>query len=185
MNPLITCEADLKRRVWQELQRATQDRHHEWRTPLLTSTGLEGALQARTLVLRHVDTVAWQLTFYTDSRSNKVLELQKNAQAAVVFWSKRLGWQIRLQASVTVHTEGPEVDAAWCRIYQSPSAGDYLSLATPGSPLHLQADSPEQSKRHHLALLSAQVTSLDWLELAQTGHRRAQMTPTTLDWRVP
>lgn len=185
MKPVITAEADLKKRVWQELQRATQDRHHEWRTPVLTSVGLEGALQARTLVLRHVDVASWQLTFYTDSRSNKVLELQKNAQATVVFWSKRLGWQIRLQSSVTVLTEGVAVTEAWSRLYQSPSAGDYLSAAAPGSPLHLQADNPGQSKCHHLALLSAQVTDLDWLELAQSGHRRALMTPTTLDWRVP
>jgi len=181
----MTSEAELKRRVWQELQRATHDRHHEWRTPMLTSTGLEGTPQARTLVLRRAAPALWQLTFYTDSRSNKVLELQKNPQATVAFWSKRLGWQIRLQASVTVLTEGPEVTEAWCELYQSPSAGDYLSLAAPGSPLALQANGPGRSKHHHLALLQVQVTSLDWLELASVGHRRALMTPTTLDWRVP
>ncbi len=171
--------------MWQELQRATQDRHHEWRTPALASLGLDGAPQVRTVVLRHADPALWQLTFYTDSRSTKVLELQKNSQVTLVFWSKRLGWQIRLQTRVTVHTDGPEVAAAWGRVQQSPSAGDYLSLVAPGSPLQLQADSPGQSEQHHLAVLSAQAMSLDWLELARAGHRRAFMTPTTLEWRVP
>jgi len=96
--------------------------------PVLTSVGLEGALQARTFVLRHVDVASWQLTFYTDSRSNKVLELQKNAQATVVFWNKRLGWQIRLQSRVTVLTEGFEVTEAWSRLCQSPWTGGCLEL---------------------------------------------------------
>lgn len=185
LTPPPLTEAELNKRVWQELQRATQDRHHEWRTPVLSSIGLDGAPQARTLVLRHVDRVLWQLTFYTDSRSAKVLELQNNDQAMVAFWSQRLGWQVRLQARVTVHTEGPAVAAAWDRVSQSPSAGDYLSSAAPGSPLGLSADRPGQSPQHHLAVLALQVTSVDWLELARFGHRRAHLTPTTVEWRVP
>ncbi len=180
-----TPDIDLRKRVWQELQRAALDRHHEWRTPVLASLGLDGAPQARTVVLRHADAGLWELTFYTDRRSTKVAELQKNAHASLVFWSKRLGWQIRLQTLVTVHTDGTKVAAAWDRVRQSPSAGDYLSLAAPGSPLQLQAGNPEQSEQHHLTVFCAKVVSVDWLELAKVGHRRALMTATTLNWRVP
>lgn len=185
LTSLMPSDADPRQHVWLALQRATQDRHHEWRTPVLASIGLDGVPQARTLVLRHVDPALWQLTFYTDSRSPKVLEFQKNPRVSAVFWSRRLGWQLRLQAAVTVRTHGPEVAAAWCRVKQSPSAGDYLSRAAPGSPLQQEADQPGSSEHHHLALLSLQVTSMDWLALAPSGHRRAVMTPSSLDWRVP
>ncbi len=40
--------------VWAQLQRASVDRHHEWRTPVLASNGLDGSVQARTVVLRRV-----------------------------------------------------------------------------------------------------------------------------------
>ena len=47
---------DLAVRLWRELQRAPHDRHHEWRTPVLATQGIDGrGPQARTVVLRHAD----------------------------------------------------------------------------------------------------------------------------------
>ncbi|NBO03475.1 MAG: hypothetical protein EBV16_04705 [Betaproteobacteria bacterium] len=48
-------EQRIEARIWQELQRATRDRHHEWRTPVLASLGPEQQVDARTVVLRRVD----------------------------------------------------------------------------------------------------------------------------------
>ena len=52
--------ADIRHRIWTELQRATVDRHHEWRTPVLATSGLDGLPQARTVVLRAADATASQ-----------------------------------------------------------------------------------------------------------------------------
>ena len=166
-----------------ELQRAVHDRHHDWRTPVLTSVDALGAPQARTVVLRGVDTITKEFTFFTDSRSPKVAELQASPQTALVFWSKRLSWQLRVSARVRVDTTGPLLDAAWERVSQSAAAGDYLSGTAPGSPLHLQNNEPH--KQHNMAILIAQVEVMDWLELARSGHRRALVTPNRTEWRVP
>lgn len=171
--------------MWLALQRATQDRHHGWRMPVFASMGLDGVPQARTLVLRHIDPALWQLTSTPTAAATRCWSSKKSPQGSAVFWRKRLGWQLRLQAGVAVRTQGPEVAAAWCRVKQSPSAGDYLSLAAPGSALQPEADPPGSSEHHHLALLLLQVTSMAWLAFAPSGHRRAVMTPSTLDWRVP
>lgn len=179
----IAADKDLHHRIWLELQRATQDRHHDWRTPVLTSVDAQGAPQARTVVLREADPGTQELTFYTDSRSPKVAELQAAPLCALVFWSKRLGWQLRISARVHVDTKGPLLDAAWSRVSQSAAAGDYLSAAAPGSPLHLQGNALDQ--QHNMAILIAQVQVLDWLELARSGHRRALLTPDRTEWRVP
>jgi hypothetical protein len=182
--PLDTpSDEDLYRRIWLELQRAAQDRHHDWRTPVLTSVDAQGVPQARTVVLREVNTVTRALTFYTDSRSPKVAELQAAPQSALVFWSKRLSWQLRVSARVRVDTTGPLLDAAWSRVSQSAAAGDYLSATAPGSPLHLQGTAPD--RQHNMAILIAQVDVMDWLELARSGHRRALLTPDRAEWRVP
>lgn len=182
-NTASTDERELIRRIWTELQRATVDRHHEWRTPVLATTGLDGLPQARTVVLRGADAQASQLVFFTDSRSPKVAELQSVQAAAFVFWSKRLSWQLRVRVSTQVHTAGTLVDAAWARVSQSAAAGDYLAPHAPGSALDQATD--DSPGRHHLAVVTARIDHLDWLELAREGHRRARLTQDTAEWLVP
>lgn len=181
--PPRATEADLVQRIWTELQRATLDRHHEWRTPILASVDALGAPQARTVVLRGADARAAQLVFYTDRRSPKVAELRATPAAALVLWSTRLSWQLRVSATAQVHTEGPGVDAAWARVSVSAAAGDYLSAQAPGAALDDATTAPPAA--HHLAVVTLQVVDMDWLELSREGHRRAQLVGSNVRWRVP
>ena len=183
--PLQT-DHDIRQRIWVELQRATHDRHHEWRTPVLATVASDGWPGARTVVLRQADARSASLAFYTDSRSPKVAELMAAPHACFVFWSKRLSWQLRVQAHITVQTSGPQVDEVWQRMRQSPAAGDYLAAAAPGALLPgASAPQAPAGLQHHLAIVTAQVLAIDWLELARTGHRRAVLTDTSFEWRVP
>lgn len=167
--------AELPARVWQELQRATVDRHHEWRTPVLASVDDDGLPQARTVVLRRADADTRTLTCFTDARSPKCADLQARPQAALVFWSQRLGWQLRVTATAEVDTAGPAVQAAWERVRQSAAASDYLMPSPPGAPLDAAAPAPAPaSGQHHLAIVRLQVSGIDWLELHRDGHRRGR-----------
>lgn len=178
-----TDEGELVRRIWTELQRATVDRHHEWRTPVLATTGLDAFPQARTVVLRTADAQASQLVFFTDRRSPKVAELQRVPGATFVFWSKRLSWQLRVRVTTHVHTDGTVVEAAWSRVGQSAAAGDYLAPHAPGSELGSRANM--NADTHHLAVVTAHIEQMDWLELAREGHRRARLMQGTVAWLVP
>ena len=60
MSQSLPTDRPVHARVWQELQCATQDREHEWRTPVLATVGLDGSVQARTVVLRRADGEAQQ-----------------------------------------------------------------------------------------------------------------------------
>lgn len=192
--PLAT-EPEIRQRIWLELQRATHDRHHEWRVPVLATVGVGHLPQARTVVLRQADARLHSLQIYTDSRSPKVGELLAAPDVLLVFWSKRLGWQLRVQAVASVQQSGPEVDAVWERVSQSAAAGDYLAASAPGERLGNPSaasaadtvDAVESGRQavHHLAIITAQVQSIDWLELARSGHRRAALTPDSWQWLVP
>ncbi len=201
---------EIASQVWLQLQRACVDRHHEWRTPVLASIGLDGSAQARMVVLRRADIGAGRLFFYTDRRSPKVLELSADPSATLVFWSRRLSWQIRARVTIHILDAGPLVDSAWASVSQSPSAGDYLSAAPPGAALRTvsvnpvapappaETAAPEtppgrvgsqpldlRSAPHHLAVVCADVLSIDWLELSRSGHRRALLTTGGPQWLVP
>ena len=181
---------EIRLRIWQELVRATHDRHHEWRTLVLASAHLSGAPNARTVVLREADANLGQLRMYTDSRSDKVAELTDQPNALLLFWSKRLSWQLRVRVSAMVYVTGPQVDSAWERVRQSAAAGDYLSPFPPGSallsaPASAATHSQASIERHHLAVVEARVEAIDWLELGRGGHRRAQLGTDIWEWLVP
>ena len=138
--------AELPARIWQELQRATVDRHHEWRTPVLASVDADGLPQARTVVLRRAEADTRTLTCFTDARSPKCAELQARPQAALVFWSQRLGWQLRITARAEVDTDGPAVQAAWERVRQSAARLDRMARDWP-TPMASDGCKPSAGKR--------------------------------------
>jgi hypothetical protein len=181
----------LAARLWQELTRAPHDRHHEWRTPVLATQGIDqSGPQARTVVLRHADASLWALRVYTDSRSPKCSELVAQPLAQLTFWSKRLNWQLRVSALVTVEFGGEQVKTAWERVRQSRTCSDYLSIFPPGhvqsSIKVLEENTNDGLPGHHLAILNFKVSSMDWLVLSKDGHRRARLTPAgELEWLVP
>jgi pyridoxamine 5'-phosphate oxidase len=198
MKTQLHAPEDIRQQIWKELVRASRDKHHGWRTPVLATTGLGGQAQARTVVLRHAHTATGELDMYTDSRSAKVQELLAQAQAQLVFWSARLGWQLRAQVEVSVITSGPEWDALWEIVRQSPSAGDYIGALAPGARLpEVQGDADADVEAEHkapwngpmaapcFAVLRAQLVQMDWLELSRTGHRRAQLAAHTWAWLAP
>jgi pyridoxamine 5'-phosphate oxidase len=174
-----TAEA-IRERIWQELTRCTVDRHHEWRTPVLATIGLDGTPQARAVVLRQASKTTQSLIIFTDRRTPKVAELEVQPAGMLTFWSKRLAWQCRVALNFKVLVDGPEIDAAWQRMSRSAAAKDYLSVRVPGSAL-VRDDSFVETNAsltaHQLAILTGQILSIDWLELGQSAHRRIKFMP--------
>ncbi len=177
---------DIRQQIWKELGRASVDRHHAWRTPVLATVGCDGSPNARTVVLRNADANQQTLRVYTDARSVKVSELAKAPTAVFAFWSARLNWQLRVRVAISVTTDGPELQALWQRVQQSKAAADYMAPAAPGTERpDAHSSSDAASGVHHFALLNARVLDMDWLELGQGGHRRARLSADTWQWLTP
>jgi pyridoxine/pyridoxamine 5'-phosphate oxidase len=176
-------EDELRRSIWEQLERAVTCREHAWRLPVLANVDRRGLPQARTVVLRGVDAATQQLRIFTDHRSPKALALTSRPQAVLVFWSQVLSWQLRVAVDVRIETGGPLVDEGWERISRTAAAADYLSLQAPGSPI--QSDSTLSAGEHALGIMIARVRDIDWLELSAQGHRRARLTDEDFQWLVP
>jgi pyridoxamine 5'-phosphate oxidase len=165
----------IEARIWQELQQAAQQPGHEWRTPVLATVDGDVA-QARTVVLREVDAPARELIFFTDARSAKVAQIRACPVGTLLFWSSRIGWQLRLRVQMEVQSSGLKVSSRWARLKLTPAAQDYLSPLPPGSPMADRLQ-PERASRNHFAVVTAKVLDTDWLELHAEGHRRARFGP--------
>jgi hypothetical protein len=183
----LATSQEIRLQIWKELGRASQDRHHAWRTPVLATATPDGSVNARTVVLRGVNLTANEVLVYTDQRSSKVAELAFKPGGMFVFWSERLGWQLRMKVHITTLTTGTEVEERWKRIKESASANDYIHPTAPGSPLASGAEASPAlpSTKNHFTVLVAKITEMDWLELASGGHRRARMTSDTWEWLTP
>ncbi len=174
----------LEAAIWRELQTACLHKGHPWRLAVLaTADGMSA--DARSVVLRHVDAGTRELIFYTDARSPKVRQFDRQPEGTMVLWSQALGWQLRLRVHLSVATSGLEVSSRWARLKMTPGAQDYLSPLPPGSTLEPHLPAPERSTREHFAVVTAHVTAVDWLELHAEGHRRAAFDAQGARWLVP
>ncbi len=172
--------------VWRELGRAVRSKGHGWRLGVLATVDEAGAADARSVVLRDLEPQARTLLIYTDSRSPKAQQLQAQPQGKLVLWSEPLGWQLRLSVSLALETSGLRVSSRWAQLKLTPSAQDYLSPLSPGTPLDDTAPAkPDRDSRGHFAVLECQVQSTDWLELHRDGHRRARFDADGARWLVP
>ena len=185
---------EIEASVWSELERCVatrprgepgEDAHetpHEWRVAVLATVD-DGQADARSLVLREVDAAERRLVFYTDARSPKVRQIEKSPQGTLIFYSRALGWQLRMQVRLNVETTGLAVSSRWAKLQTSAGARDYLSVAAPGRPL--DAPLSELGVRGHFAMIEARAETVDWLELHPQGHRRALLGGDRSRWVQP
>ena len=173
MTERLTSLDAIQAEVWRQLELAMHDKHHAWRTPVLATFDGDAA-DARTVILREVDARQKQLLTFTDERASKVTQLLRHPRATLVMWSPALGWQLRCRVLLSLEMTGLAATSRWAKIKLTPAAQDYLARLPPGAPLDAaEAAAPATLKREYFAVISAQVLSIDWLELHRAGHRRA------------
>ena len=185
--------------AWRLLVRGAGDRHSPVHTPAVASVGGDGRPQARVMVLRAADRAGASLRFHTDARSPKVAALAGGA-VEVLAYHPGEAVQLRLAGTARVLAEDPLTAAAWAA--STPFARRcYLAQAAPGSPLPapgsglpaaIEGRKPSEAElvpaRPNFAVVLVSVERIDWLHLAQTGHRRAVFAAAdgwAGEWRVP
>ena len=186
---------EIETSIWSELGRSVAVRPraepdepvadeppHEWRVAVLATVD-DGQADARHLVLREVGAAARRLAFYTDARSPKVRQIEQSPQGTLIFYSRKLGQQLRMQVRLNVETDGLAVSSRWARLQTSAGARDYQSVAAPGRPL--DAPLSELGVRGHFAMIEAMAETVDWLELHPEGHRRAVLGANGARWVQP
>ena len=93
---------------------------HEWRVAVLATVD-DGQADARSLVLREVDAAERRLVFYTDARSPKVRQIEQSPQGTLIFYSRKLGQQLRMQVRLNVETAGLAVSSRWAKLQTRPA----------------------------------------------------------------
>ena len=167
----------------QMLGRGVQDRRAAFHTPVFSTCSAAGP-QARVLVVRAFDAAARTMTFHTDTRSAKLLELDADPRAALTFYDAARKVQLRINGTCTVHAGDALSHQRWSasrpsslRCFAGAQPGAVSSEPTSGLPVQLEGREPELADladaEQHFAVLTVAVQQLEWLHLHSRGQRRA------------
>jgi pyridoxine/pyridoxamine 5'-phosphate oxidase len=183
--PRLASLPEIEHAIWQQLEAAATERVHPWRTPVLATVDGDAA-DARTVILREVAAADRRLVIYTDERAGKVAQIAAHPHGTLVMWSNALRWQLRCRVRLSVETDGLGVTSRWARLQHTAAAQDYLAPHPPGATLAAGAGpGAPASERACFAVITAEIASLDWLELHPDGHRRAVFDAPGARWVQP
>lgn len=174
--------------AWELLAEGKKDRNSPLHTLAVGSVDHQGLPSQRIMVLRSVDLEKRVLRFNSDRRAAKVNQLADDANISILGYHPEAKIQLRIQGTSNILTQGPEFETAWERAspygkrcyLADPGPGQTVKKPSSGLLPELEGIKPtdEQLKpaKQNFAVLQVEVTRLEWLYLAHTGHRRAVFT---------
>ncbi|HEX4856259.1 MAG TPA: pyridoxamine 5'-phosphate oxidase family protein [Limnobacter sp.] len=157
--------------IWKTLVRATVDKKHPWRVVGFATAGPNGP-QVRSVILRGASESERQLVFYTDRRSQKIVDLALDARVSLLFWNSRSNSQLRVTGVAAEETDPERVAQLWERIPEY-SRKDYATLSAPGQVLQDSETGYDMGNaRNNFVVLKVEVQSMELLVLQREGHFR-------------
>lgn len=144
---------------------ATFDSRHSFRYPVL-ATFDEVDIKQRIVVLRRIEE-DHTLVFYSDSRTEKIVHIEKNSMVSLCFFDPERKTQIQLNGKASVVSTIP-LDL------EDHQKSDYNSTLPPGSPIDKPSDRSCDDTVLHFTEISVKIETIDWLQLRKEGHQRAK-----------
>ena len=159
---------------------------------LILSSLDEGKIASRVVVLREFNSKERYLRFHTDARAPKIKHFQKNSNASILGYDPALKIQLKLQGNVEVHLKDDVTIASW---NESTTRSKKCYSVEGGSSLEINNPAEYDIKDVNIedgylnfAVIKFTYTSLEFLYLKSSGHRRALHSwdeELTSNWLVP
>ncbi len=172
--------------------------HH----PVAATIDADGYPSQRVMILRESNWAQSSLRFHTDLRSDKITHVASQRGASMLIYDEAAKLQIRLSGTLSLGTEAA-AEAAWTastefarRCYMTQSApGGAVNAPMSGLPAWIEGKQPTldmlHDARENFAILLFQFDRIDWLYLANNGHRRAKFVRDAVsgiwqgNWLIP
>jgi pyridoxamine 5'-phosphate oxidase len=167
------------------LSRGAPDRTSAAHHPIVATIDRDGRPQQRVMILRECDWGQRKLRFHSDSRSHKIVQIYETPEVSVLAYDERAKIQIRLSGRAWIDTNDIATEAWQAstrfarRCYMAERApGTEVEGPTSGLPDDVQGIQPEEEQiapaRKNFATLIVGFDEIDFLYLANAGHRRAR-----------
>ena len=168
MKSQFTDPQDFKNFLFGLFKESTHQRGHWLNHGVLATAQITGAPSARTVVIRDFSETL-DLEIHSDSRSNKVMDIQINPRAEILFYDPVTQVQLKCYGKMTVISSGPKADAAWKKI-PTASRKQYTTLLAPGTVIDHSKELTYKPKRH-FCILQLQTEGVEFLKLGDPHQR--------------
>lgn len=159
---------DLFNETWRALEDGTKKHAHPFRTCSLATSEISVGIRQRTVNFREL-TKEKTLLFYTDYRSTKIEQVQKNPHGSVLFYNPKIQLQIFISGKFRVHSE----DALWndhILNIDGRSINDYNTQYAPGKPIK-NPIAVARTKDLNFAVLELVPDTIEYLKLRDEPNR--------------
>ncbi len=167
--------------TWKELKAGTRDEGHPFKVCALASFETPEHIKQRIVNLREL-TSDNTLIFYTDSRSSKIAQYNKNPNASALFYNYRIQLQVIIRGIMKIHTN----DELWQdhRLkVEGRSINDYNTKYSPGKLINNPLD-VKRTQEINFAVLEFKPESIEYLKLRDEPNRlRALFTKENDEWK--
>ncbi|NER09007.1 Pyridoxine/pyridoxamine 5'-phosphate oxidase [Muriicola jejuensis] len=155
-----------------QLTKGATQKDHPFRYFTLATVGLDQVPRLRTVVLRKLSEDL-RMTFYTDSRSKKMIHLKENKKVGLLFYNPDTLTQIRIEGVALVVQDEETKKKYWSGIDKS-ARKDFTTASAPGTTL----TSPEKldylDDEDHFCILEIVPFKIEYLKLKRPNHIRVR-----------
>ena len=176
----------MKSQIWEQIQEeltmAAQDPGHPFRYATLATIGLEQVPRLRTVVLRAFDPQTFRLTFYTDSRSKKMLHIKENNKVSLLMYRGDELLQLRLEGLAVREREEQVLRKHWQSV-EGPAQKDYTTHRAPGTEIRNPDLVEYLDDEDYFSVVHIHPFKVEYLRLKRPNHIRVQFSKEKKDWR--
>ena len=173
---------DVFSNVSDELHRGALERNHPFRFVSFATLD-KGKINSRLVVLREVqDDLSFVI--FTDSRSQKVMDLSENTTATLLFWHAGKKVQVSAQGTVMLHKQDALSEKYWAGV-SIEGRKAYGSALSPGSMVDRPAlahEWPDEISSEFFCVIVVRPQEMDILQLHKLSHYRTQFKHHDNEW---
>jgi len=188
--------------AWKKLLNGAVKKKNGFRTMCVGTIGEDNDASLRIVVNRKVDETKKIIYFYTDNRSRKFYDLQKDNRVSLLFYDARQKVQIVVKAHTTLHTDTLLSNDKWKATSAQARLG-YMTLLPPNTKSITTTlgyenrfsdvkptDAESDLYKNNFSVIACEVYDLEFLYLDYLGNRKANFyyengALTDYFWAVP
>ena len=187
----------IHKKIWEDLEEGISNSKSGFHFPVISTIDKSGHPSSRTVVLRKIEKKNKIISFNTDIRSNKWLEMKNNNKISVNIYDASKKTQIRILGKGILNYNNKNLDNAWestpnmsRECYSSPYSPSTIIQKPEDIDNNLKNIKDKEFEKYkvNFGRIDVHIHSLDWLYLIHTGHRRAQFiydSKISMSWLAP
>ncbi|WP_411895101.1 pyridoxamine 5'-phosphate oxidase family protein [Winogradskyella sp. A2] len=173
-------EQSFLRSCKRELINGYAKNRHPFRYFSLATTN-NGISRQRTVVLRKL-LDDFTFVFFTDSRSQKVIDIKNNKSVSALFYHPKKLLQIRVEGEAKIISDESTLNNYWENINDN-SKKDYTTYLKPGSIIKNPDNVSYNLEAHNFCVIHIVPHTIEYLQLKRPNHLRILFSGKGTDWK--